>query len=421
MKKRLILTLFLFNICFDIFSQKHLLQGFIAERDGPFLSGAQITIAGNNNLSIIFSEPPNAWYRIELSPGVYSVTVEFPTYKPETRQVTIGEKDIFLNIELIPPSKLDFDTLVIGMIYDPPMYWYNEKGDTLGITFELAKLLEKELHKKFIFKIINYSNGVSLLSEGKLSMIMGGFIPSLRAYPKAFLWSLPFIEADYRLITPRGSPIRSIEDFRANQNDLIIGTFAEPAVREWLSVNYPEIDTLQIKSYGSTDWFKCMPAHEVDVIINEYPYAKESMRPFLHQMKMIEEPLNRQNYSIGVAPSDYELLYKIDQVLMKILVSKEYAKIYRKYMDKEFEKPKFNELEFKRTDCRIWPAERTYTTRKGDTLKKIAGQYLGSDGEWVRLYHSNKNLDFIQSPNGDDLLPENKEIRIPIKKENPCD
>ena len=52
--------------------------------------------------------------------------------------------------------------------------------------------------------------------------------------------------------------------------------------------------------------------------------------------------------------------------------------------------------------------EQTYTVQKGDTLSKIAKQYLGDANKWNLIFQANKNL--ISNP---DLIKPGQILKIP--------
>lgn len=51
---------------------------------------------------------------------------------------------------------------------------------------------------------------------------------------------------------------------------------------------------------------------------------------------------------------------------------------------------------------------KTYTVQKGDTLSKIANQFLGNANKWNEIYEANK--DTIKDP---DMIHPGQELKIP--------
>ena len=392
------------------------LQGFAAEKNGKLLNNVTITITGTKFQKDITTSSPNGWYNCDIPIGTYDVTAEATGYQTARKTVTIKDRDIYLNFNLLqppPPSRLDKDVLKVGIVYDPPMFWFKQKNDgttdTLGITYELVKLLEKELNRKFELQLCGYVESPELLREGKLDLLFGGFIPSLH-YPKDILWSYLFMEANYRLIVPVGSPIRSLEDLKKTDN-LVIGHYDEPVVKEWISKNLPNATP---SAYEASDWYKCLPDGEVDVIINEYPYAKESIKPYFKLLEFIPEPLNQQGYAICVPPKDYRLLDQVNNALQKIMKINAFKKAYKKYLDTEIPTQARTPILTGETDYRRYPTRRKYVVQTGDDLEKIARRYLGSETYWKEIW----NLNFTDRKlNGLKELIVGSELRLPVDLE----
>ena len=307
------------------------------------------------------------------------------------------------------PSRLDKDTLQIGVIYDPPMFWFKGDIDTLGVTYELGKLLQKDIKKPFKYHLIGYLSSPALLKEGKLDILLGGFIPSLH-YPKDILWSDPFMNANFRLVVPVGSPINNMEDLKKSEK-LVIGHYAEPAVVEWIEKNLPNVEHI---GYDISDWYKNLADGKVDAIINEYPYAKESIKPYKDILKFIEEPLNHQSYAICIAPQDFRLLQAVNQSLHNIRNNKDYRKNYKKYLNEEVPKVVEPHIKMGETDIRRYPTRREYLVQPGDNLRIIAKRYLGSEAQWKEIWFLNftrYELDGLKK------LQENIILRLPTNVE----
>jgi len=416
MKNYLTLTFLLF-ISVLSYSQKYKIQGFVADSGGMLLNAASVTITGTKFQNKQYTLLPNGWFELELLPGTYDITAEFPGRRSARKTVTIIDKDIYVSLELqmpTPSSRLDKDTLIIGMVYDPPMFWFKERDslttDTLGIAYELARLLEMELKKKFEYRLCGYLQSDSLLQEGYYDLLIGGFIPSL-SYKKKVLWSIQFMQANFRLIVPIGSPIRTLDDLKKSDSLLVVGHYDEPVVNAWIKANLPNAKR---KGYEVSDWYKFLQDGEINVIINEYPYAKESIKPYKNVLEFTSEQLNHQGYAICIPPEDYRLLDQVNTALEKIMKTKSFKKAYKQYLDAEVPPLVKTPILTSETDFRRYPTRRIYTVQSGDSLQSIAKRYLGNEAYWKEI----RNLNIgDRKLNGLVTLIKGSQLRLPVKIE----
>ncbi|HXI01334.1 MAG TPA: carboxypeptidase-like regulatory domain-containing protein [Sphingobacteriaceae bacterium] len=106
-KKTLILGVMCF-LCSIVFQQnlmaqnnRYVIKGKVVDmRTGQSLPGVSVKL-GNSVLGASTDVNGNYQLGADLSPGVYAITFNFISYKPETRSVTLGtDNNVTLNISL---------------------------------------------------------------------------------------------------------------------------------------------------------------------------------------------------------------------------------------------------------------------------------------------------------------------------------
>jgi ABC-type amino acid transport substrate-binding protein len=415
------LTLIIILIINSFVSAQNTLNGFIAEKNGKLLMGAKISIKSDQFNTTIYSGV-NGWFNINIPDGNYSLNVLRKGYE-NSKSINIdlnSNKIIFQKIELtkiINKSSLDKDTFRIGMVYDSPLYWKDTEGKTWGLCYELAEVMKIKLNKTFVYENIDYITGPEKLKKGKLDLLFGGFIPD--SIYGSILWSRGFIEADYRLIIPIGSSINHSN--LKNYNNLVIGHFNEPVIPKWIDKYFVDIkgNKLNItkKSLGTSDadWFTCLIDNDVDIIINEYPYAVWSMLLHLEELEMDNISLNKQQYSIGVKSGDLKLLNRIDDELYTIINSKIYKAIYKKYLGKNFDLDISQKYPFDLKEMVVTEEQtsRIYITQKDDTMESVAQRYLGDKSRANDIYYLNKGNTIIEGLKSVDKLPISYKLKLP--------
>jgi ABC-type amino acid transport substrate-binding protein len=266
--------------------------------------------------------------------------------------------------------------LIVGLSPDPPLFFFDKENNPKGFDYELANMIANELELELEIKTITFSDLPTKLKEGEVDLIMSGFIPDI-SFGDLY-WSNEYLNADFCLIVNEGSPIKRIEDLEG----LTIGTWNEPHSQKWIKENIPNA---KIKTYEKTGWYKDLYEGNIDVIINEYPYAIEELK-FYPRMKIVDYHVIEVGFGIGMN-KEHDLLVQLNDILIEIMKSKSYEKLHKKYLYLENKKPLIN----KNSIC-----IETYQIKSNENLSEIAKSELGDETRWNEIYKLNKN--FLVNP-----------------------
>lgn len=246
--------------------------------------------------------------------------------------------DAFCNIsenisDCLSGNKMQ-NKLKVGFTYDAPMY-YKVDGKETGFAYELAEIIASELELELSTEVITYKEASDFLTENINSIAMSGFIPNYDI-GKDLVWSDTYVNSDLCLIVNTNKAIKSIEDVKNYiknhpNKPFKIGTYDENFVKLWIEKNLPYPNVKQIPN-TKEDWFLGLitDTKEFDIIINDYPYAIESLKKH-KQLKIADFHLNEVGYSIVSHEKNEQLIIKINKVLEKIKGKGKYQDLYQKY------------------------------------------------------------------------------------------
>ncbi|MDX2133254.1 MAG: transporter substrate-binding domain-containing protein [Saprospiraceae bacterium] len=273
--------------------------------------------------------------------------------------------------------------LIVGFTYDAPMFYFNQKDEWEGFGFELGEMISKNLGKKLLPRIIQYTNANELIKAGEIDFAIGGFIPGDK-HGLDLKWSKSYLPANFSLIVPIESNLKDVDDI----DGLTIGVYDEPYVKTWVSDHLPKS---KIKAYNHPNWFDCIKENEVDVIINDYPYAVESMKHH-SELKFANYHLSDSDVGYSICmPNNDDFVERVNRVLEKIMKSEEFINtLHSKYL---FVKDGYLQDKYKLLPNSY---KRIHKVKKDETLWAIAEKYYGDDSKWDVIFNLNKP--FIPNP-----------------------
>ncbi|ASW43391.1 cysteine ABC transporter substrate-binding protein [Clostridium isatidis] len=129
----------------------------------------------------------------------------------------------------------------IGVFSDkPPFGFVDEKGENQGYDVYLAKRIAKDLlgdESKVEFVLVEAANRVEYLQSNKVDIILANFTQTPER-EEVVDFAKAYMKVDIGVVSPDGSPIKSIDDLKGKQLIVNKGTTAEA----FFTKNYPEIE-----------------------------------------------------------------------------------------------------------------------------------------------------------------------------------
>ena len=245
--------------------------------------------------------------------------------------------------------------------------------------------------------MISYPYVAQKINTGEIDLAIGGFIPG-QEHGRNLKWSKSYLKANFCLVVPAHSDIQDIDDLK--EGDITVGVYDEPYVKLWLKKYLPNA---KYKAYSYPNWFECIKNFEVDVIINDYPYAVESMKHH-PELKFANYHLSESDVGYSIClPDNNELKAFIDRALDKIMKTEEYSSIHKKYL---YIKDSFLHDKYK-----TLPYQRVYKASKSDDIRQIAREFLGNEDYWNLIFNINKHV--LPNPF---VIDEGITLHIPEKK-----
>jgi polar amino acid transport system substrate-binding protein len=132
----------------------------------------------------------------------------------------------------------------IGVFSDkPPFGFVDEKGKNQGYDIYLAKRVAKDLlgdESKVEFVLVEAANRVEYLQSNKVDIILANFTVTEERKEKVD-FSTPYMKVSLGVVSPNGTPIKSVYDLKGKQLIVNKGTTAET----YFTKNHPDIELIK--------------------------------------------------------------------------------------------------------------------------------------------------------------------------------
>lgn len=165
----------------------------------------------------------------------------------------------------------------IGVFSDKPPFGYvDEKGANQGYDVYLAKRIAKDLlgdENKVEFVLVEAANRVEYLESNKVDIILANFTVTPERKEKVD-FANPYMKVALGVVSPDGSPIKSVEDLKGKKLLVNKGTTAE----SYFTKNYPEIELVKFEQ--NTETFAALKDGRGDALAHDntllFAWAKEN-------------------------------------------------------------------------------------------------------------------------------------------------
>ncbi|MCR5590464.1 MAG: basic amino acid ABC transporter substrate-binding protein [Lachnospiraceae bacterium] len=207
-----------------------------------------------------------------------------------------------------------------------PPYESVEGGKIVGIDAEIAQLIADDLGKELVIEDMAFDSIIAAVQSGKADIAMAGMTVT-EDRKQNINFSTPYTEAAQVIVVKEGSTVASPDDLEGMTIGVQIGTTGD--------IYAEDIAGATIERYSK--YFEAIQAllqDKIDAVIVD----REPGKVFVSQneeLKMIDEEFTVEEYAIGVAKENTQLLDDINASLKKLQDSGKIDEIINKYIKAE--------------------------------------------------------------------------------------
>lgn len=204
-----------------------------------------------------------------------------------------------------------------------PPYEYVEGNEIVGIDAEIAKLIADDLGKELVIEDMAFDSIIAAVQSGKADIAMAGMTVT-GDRKQNINFSDPYTEAAQVIVVKNDSTVATPDDLAGKTIGVQIGTTGD--------IYAEDIENATIERYSK--YFEAINAlsqGKIDAVIVD----REPGKVFVGEnadLKMIDEEFTLEEYAIGVAKDNEQLLNDINASLKKLQDSGKIDEIINKYI-----------------------------------------------------------------------------------------
>ncbi|MBQ6129330.1 MAG: basic amino acid ABC transporter substrate-binding protein [Lachnospiraceae bacterium] len=204
-----------------------------------------------------------------------------------------------------------------------PPYEYVEGSEIVGIDAEIAKLIADDLGKELVIEDMAFDSIIAAVQSGKADIAMAGMTVT-EDRKQNINFSDPYTEAAQVIVVKNDSTVATPDDLAGKTIGVQIGTTGD--------IYAEDIENATIERYSK--YFEAINAltqGKIDAVIVD----REPGKVFVGEnadLKMIDEEFTLEEYAIGVAKDNEQLLNDINASLKKLQDSGKIDEIINKYI-----------------------------------------------------------------------------------------
>ena len=207
-----------------------------------------------------------------------------------------------------------------------PPYEYVEGNEIIGIDAEIAKLIADDIGRELVIEDMAFDSVIAAVQTGKADIAMAG-LTITEDRKQNINFSDPYTEAAQVIIVKTDSTVANPDDLEGKTRGVQIGTTGD--------IYAEDIEGATIERYSK--YFEAINAltqDKIDAVIVD----REPAKVFVNEnadLKLIDEEFTLEEYAIGVAKENTELLDQINASLKKLQDSGKIDEIINKYISAE--------------------------------------------------------------------------------------
>ncbi len=222
---------------------------------------------------------------------------------------------------------LHAEHLIIGTLaYDPPFETAaDQKGDYFGLEMDLMNEICRRLQDECTYKPLTFEQLMGETLSGAIDLAIAG-ITITEQRRLSYLFSLPYLKSEARLLAKSVSPINSLSDINGKRLGVEAATLFKGLAEE-------KFTNVKIIEYlTQTDLFQGIADDKVDMIIIDSVSAKYWVTNSSSILKIVSDPIPiGEGYGIMANVSKTALINRINRKLIDMENDGTYLSIYSRY------------------------------------------------------------------------------------------
>jgi glutamate transport system substrate-binding protein len=216
--------------------------------------------------------------------------------------------------------------ITIGVKFDVPPFGFKnpQTNEVEGFDVDIGKFIAEDLgvEPKFIEAISD--NRIPFLERGTVDLILSTMTINAERDTEID-FSEPYYIAQGRILVPKGSDIKGLEDLAGNSVCTALGSTYEETIRE----DAPKADLKLVDTYS--ECLELLQNEAIDAISTD-DVILTGMIIQDDTLEMVGDPLTTEPYGVGIKDGDKQLKDFVDGVLKNVEEDGRWESTYRKWV-----------------------------------------------------------------------------------------
>lgn len=218
--------------------------------------------------------------------------------------------------------KKDENKLIIATEATFPPYEYYKDGKVVGVDIDIMKRVAEVLNKELVVKDVSFDSIISEVKTGKSDIGAAG-ISYTEERSKEVDFSNSYMESKQVLVVRSDSTYKSLDELIGKKVAVQLGTTAD----SYISDNYSNITLVREKKFLAA--IEDLKSNKVEAVLMDYIPATQFVDSSL---KIIDEPVMVDTYSVIVKKGNSQLLSTINKVIDEMKSNGEIDNLLVKYL-----------------------------------------------------------------------------------------
>ncbi len=216
--------------------------------------------------------------------------------------------------------------ITIGVKFDVPPFGFKnpQTNEVEGFDVDMGRFIAEELgvEPKFIEAISD--NRIPFLERGTVDLILSTMTINAER-DQEIDFSEPYYIARGRILVPKGSDIKGLEDLAGNSVCTALGSTYEETIRE----EAPDAELRLVDTYS--ECLELLQNEAIDAISTD-DVILTGMIIQDDSLEMVGDPLTTEPYGVGIKEGDKQLKEFVDEVLRQAEEDGRWEETYQKWV-----------------------------------------------------------------------------------------